>query len=103
MKTPRPQCPYSSKHGGYPRGIMTSHTDTKKHFSDAWETMRGDMKQEFGSFKEEMNKKLDEVGAKSKDMETRVEEMEQRVGVMEEWSAKGHAPSDRRGKTTRAG
>lgn len=66
--------------------IMTSHTDMKKHFSDAWETVRGDMKQEFGNFKEEMNKKLDEVGANVKNIEKRVEEIEQRVGEVEEWS-----------------
>uniref|UniRef100_A0A8C6P2N8 L1 transposable element RRM domain-containing protein n=1 Tax=Nothobranchius furzeri TaxID=105023 RepID=A0A8C6P2N8_NOTFU len=66
--------------------IMASHTDMKKHFSEAWETMRVDMKQELGSFKDEVNKKMDEVGANLKSVETRVEEMEQRVGEVEEWS-----------------
>lgn len=66
--------------------IMTSHTDMKKHFSDALETVRGDMKHEFGNFKEEMKKKLDEVGANVKNIEKRVEEIEQRVGEVEEWN-----------------
>lgn len=66
--------------------IKAGHLDMKKELSGFCETIKKDMREEFGNFKEEVNQQLSEIGAELKNTEARVEEVETRVAEMEEWS-----------------